>query len=401
MLIFAMVAVSSAADVTNIQGKMTSVGVKATGTLETDQLGLMRKTPRAHVGESTFPPSLIASNQSHNRLDSAGLPGTASQSSTYMTGVAQNGMDGSYNTMAHTAGGQGEANPWWQVQFEGGRKAVKSITFVNRQSSCASRLFLGWACAWQFSGSTFAGADQGAIFGVSDHPCEGEICSGQRCEKLTQPSESAGQGHVYTIECKDSNGEPLRGRYAYVQLPGNERMLNFMEFEVQEASMEVGSQLTCGTWTSPEDEEIPVDGDGQCYEGFVNVDPENKPPSYFPVEARFDGAWMGGQENHEATISEFDHGASPHSKRSVWMARIETQGYYKMILFELWWTEGENPRPCLKQSQAKYKVKGSEALENDEQWAAAWESGKVVPQENDYRITQVDLVSCVRRHAPR
>lgn len=243
MLIFAMLAVSSAADITNIQGNMTSIGVMSTGSLESNKMGhwhigsnepgLMRKTPRAHVVGS-----LTAADQSHSRLD--------------------------HNSSGHLP----------------------------------------------------------------------------------------------------ENGDE-------------------------------GTMLDCSTWTSPANQPILTTGE-RCYPGFNNVRPDVHPPSYFPVEARFHGAWVGASESPEASVGEYGHGASPNSQRSVWMARIVTTQYYKMVMFELWWTQGPNAHPCMKQTQAKYKEKGSQELMNDQDWEAAWESGTPTPSGDKYQISSVDLVSCKR-----
>ena len=139
---------------------------------------------------------------------------------------AERGNDGNLNNLAHT---EREANPWWQIDF-GSSKLVGAITFHDRDGdytigSCASRLFVGFDCRSISSSSSFTGADQGATFGVGDTPCSGDNCSSPQCGHLTTPASGA-----YTITCDP----PLQGRYAYVMLPGSNRMLNFMEFEAHE-----------------------------------------------------------------------------------------------------------------------------------------------------------------------
>ena len=51
------------------------------------------------------------------------LLGKAQQSSTAGANVASHGNDGKLNTMAHTRGGKGELNPWWQLDL----KTTRSI----------------------------------------------------------------------------------------------------------------------------------------------------------------------------------------------------------------------------------------------------------------------------------
>lgn len=154
------------------------------------------------------------------------LSGTASQKSTYSSSYsADKGNDGNGNTMAHTTGGHGETNPWWQVDL-GSSCSISAILFQNRRGACASRLFFDYSC----SGDTESGwwgwqkqrVDNGPIFGVSETPCQGEVCSGQECEQVHVPRRNG-----YAINCAGK-----RGRYVYVQLPGPRRMLNFMEMSV-------------------------------------------------------------------------------------------------------------------------------------------------------------------------
>ena len=130
--------------------------------------------------------------------------------------------------MAHT---NTESNPWWQLEFEA-TTSVHSITFHNRGDGCASRMFSGTGCDWEYSGSQFPGDDQGAVFGVSQSSCAvGGQCSGTVCQRVTA-SNLEGQGHEYTLACDP----PIDGRYAYVQLPGSSRLLHFTEFSVNEIS---------------------------------------------------------------------------------------------------------------------------------------------------------------------
>lgn len=75
-MIFTVFAVSSAVDITNTQGKMTSVGVKSTGVVQSNQQDLMRKTSRLEVPEARYGhlsfssnQTFIASNQSQSHLE--------------------------------------------------------------------------------------------------------------------------------------------------------------------------------------------------------------------------------------------------------------------------------------------------------------------------------------------
>lgn len=74
-MIFTVFAVSSSVDITNTQGKMTSVGVKSTGVVQSNRQDLMRKTSRLEVPEARYGhlsfssnQTFIASNQSQSHL---------------------------------------------------------------------------------------------------------------------------------------------------------------------------------------------------------------------------------------------------------------------------------------------------------------------------------------------
>lgn len=103
--------------------------------------------------------------------------------------------------------------------------AVNSVSLLNRPGSCASRLFLGRGCAWEFKSDRFDGASQGADIYVSDVSCSSYGCTGQKCGKLVAPKTDG--DHWYIVPCAGAVG-----RYVSIVLPGRNRILNFMELEV-------------------------------------------------------------------------------------------------------------------------------------------------------------------------
>merc|ERR1712178_206693 len=125
------------------------------------------------------------------------------------------------------------SNPWWQLDM-GSTVRVSKIQFKNAVSDCGARLFTGIVCT-ALPTKDYIGEDEGAVFGVSDTPCENGECGGPICPRLTNPiprqhtisTVTATDPSHYTIDCRGA-----RGRYVYVQLPGGERLLNFNEFYV-------------------------------------------------------------------------------------------------------------------------------------------------------------------------
>jgi hypothetical protein len=122
----------------------------------------------------------------------------------------------------------------------GSVKQISTIKLQNRDGSCSSRLFLGSGCSWDHSSSTYNGADEGAVVGVSDFPCTSSGCSGRTICTITRTPESDG---VYDVDCHGASG-----RCAYIMLPGNNRMLSFMEFDVNQiAPPTFATDFTGGT----------------------------------------------------------------------------------------------------------------------------------------------------------
>jgi hypothetical protein len=139
------------------------------------------------------------------------------------TWSAAHARDNNAGTGAHSTGGDGATNPWWQLDM-GSTKQIDSIQLQNRDGSCSSRLFLGSGCSWDHDTNSYDGADQGAVVGVSDSPCTSSGCSGGTiCTTIRVPDIT----DLYHIDCHGATGQ-----YAYVMLPGNNRMLNFMEFDI-------------------------------------------------------------------------------------------------------------------------------------------------------------------------
>jgi hypothetical protein len=110
----------------------------------------------------------------------------------------------------------------------GATKQISTIQLHNRPDACASRLFAGDLCDWETSSSTYNGASEGAVIGVSDSSCDSSGCtSGTRtiCTTIRSPESD----HIYDIDCNGASGQ-----YAYIMVPGNNRMLNIMEFDINQ-----------------------------------------------------------------------------------------------------------------------------------------------------------------------
>lgn len=103
--------------------------------------------------------------------------------------------------------------------------AVNSVSVLNRPGSCASRLFVGRGCAWEFKSDRFDGDSQGADIYVSDVSCGSHGCTGRKFGKIVAPK--TGGDHWYRELCSGAVG-----RYVSIVLPGRNRILNFMELEV-------------------------------------------------------------------------------------------------------------------------------------------------------------------------
>lgn len=98
---------------------------------------------------------------------------------------------------------------------------------LRRDNSCSSRLFTGNNCAWSTSDDTFDADNQGFIVRVAQDDCGSDNCPGVICEaRITKPRAD----HVYTLNCGD--GEGIVGSRVSIQLPGDNRMLNFVQLEV-------------------------------------------------------------------------------------------------------------------------------------------------------------------------
>ena len=168
--------------------------------------------------------------------------GNASMSSQHVPGqtwfAARNAIDGKTHTMVHSVA-TGEDDPWWQVRFDQPR-TISTITVHNRDGMCAARMFAAGGCPWEYSD----GSPSFEIFshvvgfevGVSNTSCvddgdpatSGNSCGGSICERVTSPT-LAGEGHAYTITCDP----PVLGSYAYITLPGTNRILHFTQFEAR------------------------------------------------------------------------------------------------------------------------------------------------------------------------
>ena len=167
----------------------------------------------------------------HIEGPTAAFPGTANMSSEHSRGhTASKAHDGLMYTYSHSLSA-GEPNPWWQLDFETPRE-VGSITVHNIPSVCAARLFDTRSCAWEFghgANETHAGFQ----VGVSNASCsaDGEGCGGEICGHVVTPT-LHGEGHAYSVICDP----PVVGRYAYIVLPGENRLLTVTEIEVRGAS---------------------------------------------------------------------------------------------------------------------------------------------------------------------
>lgn len=152
-----------------------------------------------------------------------------SQSSTYSSDVASQCVDGDPDTVCHTQGDSGEADPWWQLELpNGGGAPIGIVSFVALADSCASKMLYGTGCQGEFPTGTYDAADQGVTIGVSDTPCSGDVCGGTVCGRITRSLLSS---HTYTMYCHGA-----RGSYVYIQLPGANRVLAMREVEVRTAT---------------------------------------------------------------------------------------------------------------------------------------------------------------------
>jgi hypothetical protein len=113
------------------------------------------------------------------------------------------------------------------------QNAIGMVQISNVGDSCASRLFAhGGACDWTMSSATYENFNEGAIVGLSDEPCvEGKGCNGIECGKLTQANEFGN----YEVDC---NGQ--YGRYVWVYLPGECRILSMSEITVETPDSGIG-----------------------------------------------------------------------------------------------------------------------------------------------------------------
>lgn len=162
-------------------------------------------------------------------VDIVRLSGTALQSSTHNSPMVSRGADKATDddesTMAHTREA-GEGNPWWQLDL-GSSMEIHKVRVLNRPTRCASRIFLGTECAWEYNprpGTFDDDTSQGADFYLGDASCSGNVCPGTRCGRLETPKTSG--DHWYDLTCSGD------GRYVAMMLPGANRILNVMEIEV-------------------------------------------------------------------------------------------------------------------------------------------------------------------------
>ncbi|CAE7347915.1 unnamed protein product [Symbiodinium microadriaticum] len=164
--------------------------------------------------------------------------GTASMSSSLNVGTEGALNDGSLDSRAISVD---EKSPWAQVDL-GSPMPVGRIHIENADADqCASRLFLGTECSWDYDIGNYSAADQGANIGISMTPCEGDSCGGVICTRITGSNQN-GTGQTYAGDCQGRYG-----RYVYVQLPGASRILDLRELRVFKASSAatVGETVLC------------------------------------------------------------------------------------------------------------------------------------------------------------
>eukprot|EP00933_Yihiella_yeosuensis_P067248 TRINITY_DN7199_c0_g1_i1.p1 TRINITY_DN7199_c0_g1~~TRINITY_DN7199_c0_g1_i1.p1 ORF type:complete len:520 (+),score=75.61 TRINITY_DN7199_c0_g1_i1:46-1560(+) len=157
----------------------------------------------------------------------APLVGLPTMSSVQTGSEPSKCVDGSAATTCQT---HKNVNPWFQLDLKG-QSDISQVKLVNRKGKCASRLFSSSpACDWEYSPKVYAGANEGAVIGVSNTSCTGTTCSGTICQKLTHPAQTFTHlgDHTYTIDCGGK-----RGRFVYVRLPrSSSSSLNIAEFQV-------------------------------------------------------------------------------------------------------------------------------------------------------------------------
>jgi len=169
--------------------------------------------------------------------------GTASMSSSLNVGTEGALNDGSLDSRAISVD---EKSPWAQVDL-GSPMPVGRIHIENSDADqCASRLFLGTECSWDYDIGNYSAADQGANIGISMTPCEGDICGGVICTRITGSNQN-GTGQTYAGDCQGRYG-----RYVYVQLPGPSRILDLRELRVFKASSaaSAGETVLCADRSS-------------------------------------------------------------------------------------------------------------------------------------------------------
>eukprot|EP00441_Pelagodinium_beii_P045086 CAMPEP_0197619698 /NCGR_PEP_ID=MMETSP1338-20131121/683_1 /TAXON_ID=43686 ORGANISM="Pelagodinium beii, Strain RCC1491" /NCGR_SAMPLE_ID=MMETSP1338 /ASSEMBLY_ACC=CAM_ASM_000754 /LENGTH=801 /DNA_ID=CAMNT_0043188711 /DNA_START=73 /DNA_END=2475 /DNA_ORIENTATION=- len=144
---------------------------------------------------------------------------------------------------------EAEKNPWWQVDL-GRNVRVGRIVLDNVKGKCASRFFNGHSCSHEYLKGDFDGDDQGARVGVALKPFTSANISTkdtypESCGVISE-SNKKGEGHRYGIDCRGAVG-----RYVYVWLPGDRRVLNLERIEVyQEGCRQAifknsGTKKTC------------------------------------------------------------------------------------------------------------------------------------------------------------
>jgi len=141
------------------------------------------------------------------------------------------------------------ANPWWQMEVD--RRAIGLVLFKGMYSMnhCSARfLFRGNKCIQNTDGipsvpmESFEGPDEGVIVGVSDVPCTGSTCSGTICGKL-RFAQYGSRGYPFRynsnlqVDCKGAVG-----KYVWVQLPGDKRILNVPNITVTYRTPPVAKQ---------------------------------------------------------------------------------------------------------------------------------------------------------------
>eukprot|EP00854_Cymbomonas_tetramitiformis_P028851 gene28851-biopygen29991 len=148
--------------------------------------------------------------------------GSTSMSSQYAGSAAVNAIESDWKRtglLAHTSGGAGETSPWWQVELTQSFQ-IGTVLILNDVGECGSRFLKGWQCNGTLDGESFFGPGEGAVVGVSDRPCVGDICSGTACGSIHIPSLT----DWYSIDCGGA-----MGKFVYVQLPGPNRVLAFSQ----------------------------------------------------------------------------------------------------------------------------------------------------------------------------